>query len=62
MVYTISVPRRTKLVTIWLCNVCGHEWQSEAGKPLRCAGCKSPYWDRPKTRQPSRRTKTTSKQ
>jgi hypothetical protein len=48
LVYTNSVPRRTKRVTVWICNVCGHEWQSEAGKPLRCAGCKSPYWDRPK--------------
>ena len=32
---------------IWKCNVCKHKWQSRDGeKPLRCAKCKTPYWDR----------------
>lgn len=26
------------------CDVCGHIWLST--NPLRCAKCKSPYWDR----------------
>lgn len=29
------------------CNVCKHEWLPRKDeKPLRCASCKSPYWDR----------------
>lgn len=27
------------------CEVCGHKWESRE-KPLRCAKCKTPYWDR----------------
>lgn len=27
------------------CDQCGHRWTS-AGKPLRCASCKSPYWNK----------------
>ena len=35
----------TKLV--WKCDVCNHEWLSRDGnKPLRCAGCKTPYWNK----------------
>lgn len=30
------------------CERCGHNWKAEE-KPLRCAKCKSPYWDRKKT-------------
>jgi predicted nucleic acid-binding Zn-ribbon protein len=26
------------------CTRCGHTWQSFSPDPLRCAGCKSPYW------------------
>ncbi len=34
---------------VWKCNVCNHEWLSRnQSKPVRCAKCKSPYWDRPK--------------
>ena len=30
------------------CLRCGHKWQAKDGtRPLRCAKCKSPYWDRP---------------
>jgi hypothetical protein len=44
------MPSRIQTVTIWICSVCGHEWQSQdhLGKPIRCAKCKTPYWDRPK--------------
>ena len=32
---------------IWKCSRRGHEWLSRnKEKPLRCAGCKSPYWNR----------------
>lgn len=34
---------------VWKCDRCGHEWLSRDGEnPLRCAKCKSPYWNRPK--------------
>ena len=32
---------------VWKCDVCGHEWMSRDNvKPLRCANCKTPYWDK----------------
>ncbi len=38
----------------WHCKRCGWDWYSKKttdGKPVRCAGCKSPYWDvDPKTK------------
>src|ERR1700734_3344464 len=31
----------------WHCEVCGHDWKSRRpDKPVRCAKCKTPYWDR----------------
>jgi len=34
---------------VWKCDRCGHEWLSrDTNKPLRCASCKSPYWDKPR--------------
>lgn len=28
------------------CLRCGHEWiKRTAGRPARCPGCKTPYWD-----------------
>lgn len=30
-----------------LCEVCGHEWKAKQA-PLRCAKCKTPYWNRKK--------------
>ncbi len=29
------------------CVRCGHDWKSKNAKPLRCAGCKVKYWDKP---------------
>lgn len=40
------MPQRIQEVFLSICSRCGHKWQSRRGKPLRCAGCKSPYWDR----------------
>ena len=32
---------------VWKCDVCDHEWLSREGdKPLRCASCKTPYWNK----------------
>lgn len=35
---------------VWKCDVCHHEWISrdDNTKPLRCASCKTPYWDKEK--------------
>ena len=30
------------------CLRCGHKWESQNERPLRCAKCKTPYWDTPK--------------
>lgn len=33
--------------TVWKCDVCNHEWLSrDDAKPLRCASCKTPYWNK----------------
>ena len=33
------------------CYRCEHKWvQREEAKPSVCPHCKSPYWDRPKTK------------
>jgi rubrerythrin len=29
------------------CEVCGHQWQAQE-VPLRCAKCKTPYWNKKK--------------
>lgn len=40
------MPQRVREVVVSVCWVCGHAWYARRGKPLRCARCKSPYWDR----------------
>ncbi len=36
------------------CYRCGHEWtQREEDKPRICPKCKSPYWDKVKTKFPN---------
>ena len=43
--FTVSVGVITRKV--WKCDRCDHEWLSRDGeKPLRCASCKSPYWNK----------------
>jgi predicted Zn-ribbon and HTH transcriptional regulator len=41
----------TKIVKVEMfqchCERCGYDWKAEE-KPLRCAKCKTPYWDRKK--------------
>jgi len=40
------MPSKKVTIPVWVCAVCGHEWRSkDNAKPLRCAGCKTPYWD-----------------
>ena len=32
---------------VWKCDVCEHEWLSRKDfMPLRCACCKTPYWNK----------------
>ena len=40
------MPQRMQSIFMSICCRCGHAWRSRRGKPLRCAKCKSPYWDR----------------
>lgn len=41
------------LPLLWTCSVCNHQWSSkDSQKPLRCAKCKTPYWDKPKEPTP----------
>jgi hypothetical protein len=42
----VSAMRAAK-ATVYRCKCerCGHAWIAMK-PPLRCAGCKSPYWDR----------------
>ena len=35
-------------ITVFKCLRCGHEWASRNPHPVRCAKCKTPYWDREK--------------
>lgn len=30
---------------VYKCLRCGWEWGSRLGKPVRCASCRTPYWD-----------------
>lgn len=30
------------------CERCGYEWFSQVEHPVRCARCRSPYWNKPK--------------
>ena len=39
-----ALPYRLPTLT---CLRCGHEWHPKSNRrPVRCARCKSPYWDR----------------
>ncbi len=38
-----------KILTQWHCLRCDYSWESRDGlRPICCAACKSPYWDRPR--------------
>jgi len=40
---------------IWKCDRCGHEWLSrDSDTPIRCAKCKSPYWNKPRKNKSKR--------
>lgn len=36
---------------LWKCSRCKHEWKSRVAIPLRCAGCKTPYWNRARQKE-----------
>jgi hypothetical protein len=45
------VPKTTYSVSGWECLRCGHKWVPRIKRePKRCPGCKSPYWNRKRTR------------
>lgn len=56
-------------VTVYRCERCGHEWiprgaleEANAGKALEgnptvCPKCKSPYWNKPREKKGSRKSK-----
>jgi len=53
----LAVPKTTYSVSGWECLRCGHKWVPRIKRePKRCPGCKSPYWNRPRT-QPRRSTR-----
>ena len=37
-----------RMIKVWNCLRCGHEWASKMDKPHICPKCKSPYWHTPK--------------
>jgi predicted Zn-ribbon and HTH transcriptional regulator len=44
------VPKTTITIDAWKCLRCDYVWPDKReNKPLRCAGCGSPYWDIPIT-------------
>lgn len=46
----VKIIRLTKLT----CLRCGHVWYPKSTvKPLRCAGCGTPYWDRRRRKEVS---------
>jgi len=48
---------RQKTVLECICERCGHAWQPRTSEPsLRCPGCLSPYWQRPKTEKKQKDT------
>lgn len=56
-----NMPMKATKATICTCSRCGHEWITRLnGKaPIRCAKCRSPYWDKP--RQPKKESKPLDK-
>lgn len=33
----------------WKCLCCGYTWPRRSRYPVKCAKCKNPYWDKPRT-------------
>ncbi len=47
--------KSTVRVDAFKCARCNHVWLPRGeGRPVRCAKCKSPYWDRPAKGKKSR--------
>ena len=46
--------------TLYECLRCGHTWYGRTfERPVTCAGCKTPWWDRAKPgKKPTKRTRT----
>lgn len=48
--------RKEIIVIQYTCERCGHEWipREMDVEPKVCPKCKSPYWDTPKKKKPSK--------
>lgn len=43
------MPKTTLTCDAWKCSRCGYKWLAKnSSKPIRCAKCGSPYWDKEK--------------
>lgn len=43
--------KKEKIIDRCTCERCGHEWDArQAGTPVSCPKCRSPYWDRMRVR------------
>ena len=43
-----------KQVWAWVCERCEHSWvprETTEGEPTICPKCKSPYWNKPRTKK-----------
>jgi hypothetical protein len=60
------MPQKDITVTVYICNRCDHEWQARPNiehphtkvPPTVCAGCKSPYWDKPRRNASAKKKRT----
>jgi len=50
---TKHTPEPRKIIRLCLCLRCGHDWYPRtAALPIRCPQCFSPYWNRPREKNP----------
>jgi hypothetical protein len=46
-----TMNEQNQVYTIFQCHRCSHQWPSKQKSPIICPRCKSPYWNRPKTKK-----------
>lgn len=47
--YTKGMAEEQITLTVLKCQRCGYKWiPRQPKKPKACAGCNSPYWDKPR--------------
>lgn len=50
----INMTKTKAMIHIHKCKRCDHEWASKREHPIRCAKCKTPYWDHPRNNSSSK--------